>query len=57
MPHFHRCHFLIAECPLSVEPRSPYLDHIEWVAGLSDVDVQQGASWLQSIVETAVQAK
>jgi hypothetical protein len=42
---------------LRVEPRSPYLDHIEWVAGLSDVDVQQGASWLQSIVETTVQAK
>ena len=45
------------QCPLRVEPRSPYLDHIEWVAGLSDVDVQQGASWLQSIVETTVQAK
>jgi hypothetical protein len=40
-----------------VEARSPYIDHIEWVAGLSDVDVQRGASWLQSIVETAVQAK
>ena len=45
------------QCPLRVEPCSPYLDHIEWVAGLSDVDVQQGASWLQSIVETTVQAK
>ena len=44
-------------CPLSVEARSPYLDHIEWVASLSDVDVQQGALWLQSIVETAMQAK
>ena len=49
--------FPTRECPLSVEPRSPYLDHIEWVASLSDVDVQQGASWLQSFVETAVQAK
>ena len=49
--------FVIPKCPLRVEPRSPYLDHIEWVAGLSDVDVQQGASWLQSIVETALQAK
>jgi hypothetical protein len=36
-----------------IEP-SPYLDHIEWVAGLSDVEVQQGASWLQSIVETTM---
>ena len=45
------------QCPWRVEPRSPYLDHIEWVAGLSNVDVQQGASWLQSIVETTVQAK
>ena len=48
--------FVIPKCPLRVEARSPYIDHIEWVAGLSDVDVQQGASWLQSIVETAVQA-
>jgi hypothetical protein len=45
------------QCPLRVEPRSPYLDHIRWVAGLSDVDVQEGASWLQSIVETTMQAK
>ena len=49
--------FANPQCPLRVEPSSPYLDHIEWVAGLSDVDVQQGASWLQSIVETAMQAK
>jgi hypothetical protein len=40
-------------CPLKIEPSSPYLDHIEWVKGLSDVDVRIGASWLQSIVESA----
>src|SRR5262249_36262766 len=45
------------QCPLRLERRSPYIDHIDWVAGLSDIDVQQGASWLQSIVETALQAK
>jgi len=40
-------------CPLKIEPSSPYMDHIEWVRGLSDIDVQIGASWLQSIVESA----
>ena len=45
------------QCPLRVEPRLPYVDHIEWVAGLTDVDVQQGTLWLQSIVEAAMQAK
>ena len=40
-------------CPLKIEPSSPYMDHIEWVKGLSDIDVQIGASWLQSIVESA----
>src|SRR5262249_1282973 len=39
-------------CPLKIESSSPYLDHIEWVKGLSDVDVQTGTSWLQSIVES-----
>jgi len=38
---------------LKIESSSPYLDHIEWVKGLSDVDVQIGASWLQSIVESS----
>jgi hypothetical protein len=46
-----------SRCPLKIEPRSPYIDHIEWVAGLSDIDVQQGVLWLQSIIETAMQAK
>jgi acetyltransferase-like isoleucine patch superfamily enzyme len=48
--------FVHRECLLSVERRSPYVDHIEWVAGLSDVDVEKGASWLRSIVETVVEA-
>src|SRR5262249_6401802 len=39
-------------CPLKIEASSCYLDHIEWVKGLSDVDVQTGVSWLQSIVES-----
>ena len=44
--------FVNSPCPLKIEPSSPYLDHIEWVKGLSDVDVQSGVSWLQSIVES-----
>jgi hypothetical protein len=38
-------------CPLNIEPSSPYVDHVKWVSGLSDADVEQGVSWLQSIVE------
>jgi hypothetical protein len=45
--------FVNLPCPLKIEPSSPYLDHIEWVKGLSDVDVQIGVSWLQSIVESS----
>ena len=45
--------FVNPPCPLKVESSSPYLDHIEWVKGLSDVDVRIGASWLQSIVESS----
>jgi hypothetical protein len=44
--------FVNSPCPLKIEPSSHYLDHIEWVKGLSDVDVQIGVSWLQSIVES-----
>jgi hypothetical protein len=40
-------------CPLNVKPDTPYVDHVKWVSGLSDADVQRGASWLQSIVENA----
>jgi hypothetical protein len=49
--------FANRQCPWKVEAGSPYLDHIEWVAGLSNTDVQQGVSWLQSIVATTVGAK
>jgi hypothetical protein len=45
--------FVNPPCPLKIEPSSPYLDHIEWVKSLSDVDVQIGASWLHSIVESS----
>jgi hypothetical protein len=45
--------FVNPPCPLKIEPSSPYLDHTEWVKGLSDVDVQMGVSWLLSIVESS----
>jgi hypothetical protein len=45
--------FVNPPCPLRIEPSYPYVDHIEWVAGLSEVDVKMGAEWLQSIVEVA----
>ena len=45
--------FVNPPCPLEIESSSPYLDHIEWVKSLPDVDVQIGASWLQSIVESS----
>jgi UDP-N-acetylglucosamine/UDP-N-acetylgalactosamine diphosphorylase len=43
--------FIIPPCPLKIEPSNPYVDHIKWVSGLSDVHVQLGISWLQSIVK------
>ena len=43
--------FVTPLCPLNIEPSSPYVDHIKWVSGLSDADVELGVSWLQSIVE------
>jgi hypothetical protein len=43
--------FAIPPCPMKIEPSNPYVDHIKWVSGLSDVHVQLGVSWLQSIVE------
>jgi hypothetical protein len=43
--------FIIPPCPLKIEPSNPYLDHVKWVSGLSDMHVQLGVSWLQSIVE------
>src|SRR5262249_24216792 len=38
-------------CPLIIEARHPYLDHIKWILDLSRVEVEKGASWLQSIVD------
>ena len=46
-----RLSFVTPRCPLKIEPNSPYVDHIKWVSGLSDADVELGVSWLQSIVE------
>jgi hypothetical protein len=43
--------FMIPPCPFKIEPSDPYVDHIKWVSGLSDVSVQLGVSWLQSIAE------
>jgi hypothetical protein len=37
-------------CPLRVEARHPYVDHIKWITDLSQVEVEKGVSWLQSIV-------
>jgi hypothetical protein len=42
----------IPRCPISVEPTIPYLDHIDWLSALSDVDVQRGMSWLRLIVDS-----
>ena len=38
-------------CPLSIEARHPYFDHIEWIMGLSHVEVETGVSWLRSIAD------
>jgi hypothetical protein len=43
--------FANPSCPLRIEACSPYLDHIEWITGLSPVDLELGISWLQSIVD------
>jgi len=40
-----------SRCPLSIEPTQPYLDHIKWVTDLSPVEVENGVSWLRSIVD------
>lgn len=43
--------FINSPCPLKIEPSNPYVDHIKWVSGLSDTQVQLGVSWLRSIAE------
>ena len=40
----------VPPCPLHIEPAAPYTEHTAWVAQLSEADVQQGVSWLHSIV-------
>jgi hypothetical protein len=46
-----RISFSNSPCPLSIEARHPYFDHIEWLMGLSHVEVEAGVSWLRSIVD------
>jgi len=41
-------------CPLSIEARYPYFDHIKWIMDLSQVEVQKGVSWLRSIVDGVI---
>jgi UDP-N-acetylglucosamine/UDP-N-acetylgalactosamine diphosphorylase len=43
--------FTNSPCPFRIEPDSPYYDHIEWIMSLSDVEVEMGVSWLQSIAD------
>jgi acetyltransferase-like isoleucine patch superfamily enzyme len=43
--------FRTPPCPLRTEPSDTYFDHIKWVSGLSDVDVELGVSWLQSVAD------
>jgi acetyltransferase-like isoleucine patch superfamily enzyme len=39
-------------CPLRIKASSPYIDHVDWVVGLSHDDVNSGSAWLQSIVDS-----
>lgn len=41
--------FAVPPCPLRIMRNAPYRDHIEWVTGLADADVQSAAEWLQCI--------
>jgi hypothetical protein len=41
----------VPSCPLKIKPDHPYVDHVEWVCGLSDTEIQLGTSWLQAIVD------
>ena len=42
----------IPPCPINVAAAIPYVDHIAWISALSDIDVQQGISWLKLIVDS-----
>ena len=46
-----RLSFVTPVCPLKMEQRSPYVDHVKWVSGLSDANVELGVAWLKSIVD------
>jgi hypothetical protein len=46
--------FTTPPCPLSIEARPPYFDHIEWIMNLSQIEVEKGVSWMQSIVDGIV---
>jgi UDP-N-acetylglucosamine/UDP-N-acetylgalactosamine diphosphorylase len=41
-------------CPLRIEARHPYVDHIDWIMDLPPVEVEKGLSWLQSIVDRII---
>jgi hypothetical protein len=42
----------VLPCPLKITPVCPYVDHVDWVRGLSDVEVQLGTSWLRTVAES-----
>lgn len=39
----------VPPCPLPVEPQEPVVDHVPWVQGLSDAQVDAGVAWLGQI--------
>ena len=41
-------------CPLRIEAKHPYVDHIDWIMDLSQVEVEKGLSWLQSIADRII---
>ena len=43
--------FANSPCPLTIEAKHPYFDHIKWVMDLPPVELEKGVSWLQSIVD------
>jgi UDP-N-acetylglucosamine/UDP-N-acetylgalactosamine diphosphorylase len=42
----------IPPCPLPLDAGPPDADHIKWVRGLGDADVERGQLWLQVIADT-----
>lgn len=41
-------------CPLQIEPIEPYVEHVDWVQGLSDTLVAAGQAWLEEIVQAVM---